>query len=929
MRTNEKVQHTCFTSPKSMSQILLSDTTANTEAAGKFIQSIRAIGIESDQINIEDFALFSHIGLASAIEQFITDAPGEELPLKSITIVQYARHHTYLADLKTTHDCLRDASARMTLFATQYNIEIALHIYVEQICSATVLAIADVATGDAIDQLGFFYLFSDVNDHNAITQLRQELASLSRHPALKNPKIRIGNFPFCLFPEEALKLIYRDAVSDLRGRIRKQRDLVGAMRNEKIKYHARCASCRCRTACYVYTAIGEHPERAADFAVPRTSSTLVFAGGSIAREEAGFCADQVWCGPAEQGDIVAAILDGFETILIIDGYFHKKLPCSTLEVMVALELGINVFGSASMGALRSVELDRCGMVGIGYVYKTLKQQPIKPYHVVAQIYDEYGRALTTPLIQILYFLDCAFQDGIINDTEHKTLNELANRIYFTRLSFDAVFQQTESRRTLAPDQFVRLKAYHLEDKERFNIKKHDAKQLLSTYREILTTRPADWTIRQIDALRQQALTTLYAKYTQTDDFTLPFTNTQTTETLASVLRDNRTRTARETIRHAESFMKELNTLTVDTTGYDPAGCQILSTFFIPFYFLNYYPASTTGNGERYDEALASSYMELVERLSACSHEIQGRPVESLKAPPFPVDKLPQFYNWGTSASEKQQAISRHGYVSVSDIVSGNCISIPAFSIMFRYSGTDGFSSGNTLSEAILYGLYEVIERDTGQIHLGDATCRKSLPLLMINPEAITDPHARKLLANLNDRGCDTALFLLPNIVGLPCVMCHVYDRNRQTQCPGGISVRANFTSALRATLHEATMQNITYSAGTRDDYHDFSSAKQSRIAFRNAQTFFFDQPAPKTELPEEIVFSSIESELEYIKERLISTGSSKILVADISPDDAYQVKSVRVIVPGYELWFCPEYKPSPFLPARAKQTVDIIKAIRL
>ncbi|HZK28674.1 MAG TPA: YcaO-like family protein [Clostridia bacterium] len=924
MRTKESLLKRFFTSPESMNRIRLQDNAATTGAVCKFIQSLRSFGIETDQISIEGFELFRHTGLASAIEQFVAEAPGEELPLKSITIVQYARCHTYITDLEATREDLRHASDGMTLFATQYNIEISLHIYIEQISSATALSIADFAAGDAIDQLGFFYLFSDEQDLYSITRLRQELGSLCSHPSLKNPKIRIGNFPFCLLPQEALTLIYRDAVSELRGHIRKQRDLVREIRGQEVDVHAPCTSCRCKAACYAYTEIGEHPE-SAGFVVPRRSSTLVFAGGSITPKEAGSHADQVWCGPAEQGDIVAAILDGFETILIIDGYFYTKLSCTTLEVMVALEQGISVFGAASIGALRAIELDHCGMVGMGYVYHYLKQQSIKSYHVVAQIYDEYDRPLTTSLIQILYFLECAYHDGIINLAEQQTLNEQANSIYFTQLSFDAFFHHTESSGAFDPGCFVRLRAYHVDDKERFNIQKHDANQLLSTYKEILTNRPADWTVQQMGSYRRRTLTALHAKYAQTDDFTVQLTNTQTTKTLSPVLRDTRTCTATETIRHAESFLKDLNILTADTSGYDPVGNLILSSFFIPFYFLNYYPSSTTGNGDRYDEALASSYMELVERLSACGREIQGRTADSLKTPLFPVEKLPQFYNWGVSPSEKQQAITNHGYVSVSDIVSGETKWIPAFSVMFRYSGTDGFSSGNTLSEAILYGLYEVIERDTCQIHLGDGTCRKNLSRLMINRDEITDPHCRSLLARLSDLNCDVALFLLPNIVDVPCVMCHVYDRKRKIQCPGGISVRANFTSALRATLHEAIMQNVTYFSGTRDDHYNFSSVKQSRIAYRNAQTLFFDHPAPKRELPETIFFSSIQSELDDLKERLTSTGSSEILVADISPYDAYQVKSVKVIVPGYELWFCPDYQPSSYRPARIKQTIEIIQ----
>ena len=65
--------------------------------------------------------------------------------------------------------------------------------------------------------------------------------------------------------------------------------------------------------------------------------------------------------------MLMVILAGFRNILIMDGYFYSKFPCTTFEVMLALEQGLNVFGAASIGALRAVELDHYGITGVGYV----------------------------------------------------------------------------------------------------------------------------------------------------------------------------------------------------------------------------------------------------------------------------------------------------------------------------------------------------------------------------------------------------------------------------------------------------------------------------------------------------------------------------------------------------------------------------------
>jgi hypothetical protein len=51
------------------------------------------------------------------------------------------------------------------------------------------------------------------------------------------------------------------------------------------------------------------------------------------------------------------------------------------------------------------------------------------------------------------------------------------------------------------------------------------------------------------------------------------------------------------------------------------------------------------------------------------------------------------------------------------------------------------------------------------------------------------------------------------------------------------------------------------------------------------------------------------------------------LAREEEPRAAPQVKSVKVIVPGLELWFCPDYQPSPFLADRAAQTAELVRGV--
>ena len=73
--------------------------------------------------------------------------------------------------------------------------------------------------------------------------------------------------------------------------------------------------------------------------------------------------------PAVQGDVLRAVEDGATAIGLIDGNFENVAPVWHKEILYALSRGVQVFGAASMGALRAAECAPYGMVGIGEIYR--------------------------------------------------------------------------------------------------------------------------------------------------------------------------------------------------------------------------------------------------------------------------------------------------------------------------------------------------------------------------------------------------------------------------------------------------------------------------------------------------------------------------------------------------------------------------------
>lgn len=73
--------------------------------------------------------------------------------------------------------------------------------------------------------------------------------------------------------------------------------------------------------------------------------------------------------PARHGDVLAVLADPeVSAIGLVDGVFETCRTVGHKELLLALEHGVHLFGAASLGAIRAVELEPFGMVGIGRVH---------------------------------------------------------------------------------------------------------------------------------------------------------------------------------------------------------------------------------------------------------------------------------------------------------------------------------------------------------------------------------------------------------------------------------------------------------------------------------------------------------------------------------------------------------------------------------
>ncbi|MBR3139694.1 MAG: TfuA-related McrA-glycine thioamidation protein [Methanobrevibacter sp.] len=205
---------------------------------------------------------------------------------------------------------------------------------------------------------------------------------------------------------------------------------------------------------------------------------IIYTGLTIPFDEAREILDSnenrevIYKRPIKRGDLGHDLNENPTIIGIIDGVFHQNSAVGHREILSALNKGIKVFGSSSMGALRASELDTLGMTGIGYVYNEYASGNVTSDDDVAVMLDsESLEPLSEPLINMNYVFKKAFSANIITESEKNELMKISKETFYPKRTY----AQTLSKSSLDND-----KKSELIDLIRTtpDMKKEDAKQLL-------------------------------------------------------------------------------------------------------------------------------------------------------------------------------------------------------------------------------------------------------------------------------------------------------------------------------------------------------------------------------------------------------------------------------------------------------------------
>ncbi|MGH9922844.1 MAG: TfuA-like protein, partial [Nitrososphaerales archaeon] len=149
--------------------------------------------------------------------------------------------------------------------------------------------------------------------------------------------------------------------------------------------------------------------------------------------------------PARKGDFLKITNDRNNTGFVgfIDGVFLQDYPPTPIEVYSLLQKNnITVAGAASLGALRAVELEKFGMIGIGKIFRLYRSGRLESDDEVAVTFSDHDYKLQSEaLIDIRYTLYYTLKDGIIDHDTKNILVKIAKRTYFPSRNYDEILER--------------------------------------------------------------------------------------------------------------------------------------------------------------------------------------------------------------------------------------------------------------------------------------------------------------------------------------------------------------------------------------------------------------------------------------------------------------------------------------------------------
>ncbi len=340
----------------------------------------------------------------------------------------------------------------------------------------------------------------------------------------------------------------------------------------------------------------------------------------------------------------------------------------------------------------------------------------------------------------------------------------------------------------------------------------------------------------------------------------------------------------------------------------------LESFPVPYYLATLAetpfsdgdaPDHAGGVGRDWDPAFMKALGEALERYSAAVY----RTADFLTAPSAPIDSG-RFVRPDDSSDKR----IRHWY-SAENLETGNTVQVPAELVVFppaertiRPSITTGLGLGNDRSEAILSGLYEVVERDAAML----AWYSTYEPMGL----AIDDDGFETLVNRAESEGLSTTAVLLTQDIDVPVVAVCVHREGEWPRFAAGSAADLDPAAAARGALEEAIQNWLELRRMGMERAADAGGSIGTYAAFPKPVREFVN---PETTVPAATVGPVDRprgsAELAALVDRVTAAGLDAY-AARLTPRDVESMgfESVRALVPSAQ----PLFTGEPYFGRRAR-----------
>lgn len=167
--------------------------------------------------------------------------------------------------------------------------------------------------------------------------------------------------------------------------------------------------------------------------------------------------------PAQCGDIIRLFRLNPKLIVIIDGLYETTPAIWHKEILLAMQMGIEVWGAASMGALRAAELHRYGMRGFGRIFQAFETGQLNDDDEVAVLHLDETQgfsAVNDAMVNIRASCDSGIQHGLLTAAAQERLLTYCKQQFYPYRSLAKALQHLSKEDQQAYQPFTQWLSQH-------------------------------------------------------------------------------------------------------------------------------------------------------------------------------------------------------------------------------------------------------------------------------------------------------------------------------------------------------------------------------------------------------------------------------------------------------------------------------------